>query len=75
VVSPRRLRSLLADARQIFSRRWKQGTRLEIGFYAKGTGKSQIAVQVSRLARKGDVEPVRHAWKAALTKLQTLLED
>jgi hypothetical protein len=58
-----------------FRGRWKQSTRLEIGFYAKGAGKSQIAVQVSRLPRKGDVEPVRHAWKAALAKLQNLLED
>lgn len=58
-----------------FRGRWKHSTRLEIGFYAKGTGKSQIAVQVSRLGRKADVEPVRHAWKAALAKLQTLLED
>ena len=51
---------------------WKQSTRLEIGFYAKGAGKSQIAVQVSRPARKGDVEPVRHVWKAALAKLQRI---
>jgi hypothetical protein len=57
-----------------FRGRWKQGARLEIGFYARGTGKSQIAVQVSRLANKSDVEPVRRSWKAALTRLQALLE-
>jgi len=58
-----------------FRGRWKQDARLEIGFYARGSGKSQIAVQVSRLARKGDVEPVRQAWKSALGKLQALLKE
>jgi hypothetical protein len=57
-----------------FRGRWKHGARLAIGFYARGSGKSQIAVQVSRLAKKGDVEPVRQSWKAALTRLQKLLE-
>lgn len=55
--------------------RWKQGTRVDIGFYAKGGGRSQIAVQVSRLAKKADVEPTRARWKAALTKLQHLLDE
>jgi hypothetical protein len=58
-----------------FRGRWKQGARLEIGFYARGMRRSQIAVQVSRLAKQADVEPVRRSWKAALTKLQTLLEQ
>ena len=58
-----------------FRGRWKHGARLDIGFYARGGGKSQIAVQVSHLPRKGDVEPVRQSWKAALTRLQNLLEE
>jgi hypothetical protein len=58
-----------------FRGRWRQGPRLEIGFYARGAGKSRIAVQVSRLAKKGDVETVRTAWRAALTRLEGLLED
>jgi len=58
-----------------FRGRWKQGARLEIGFYARQPGKSQIAVQVSRLAKKSDVEPVRRSWRAALARLQNLLED
>lgn len=53
---------------------WKKDSRLEIGFYAKGAGKSQIALQISRLARKGDVETERKAWKSAVTKLQEMLE-
>jgi hypothetical protein len=58
-----------------FRGRWKDTARLEIGFYARGAGKSQIAVQVSRLGKESDVEPVRRSWKVALTRLQTLLED
>jgi hypothetical protein len=58
-----------------FRGRWRHGARLEIGFYARGTRKSQIAVQVSRLAKKSEVETVRATWKAALTRLEGLLED
>jgi hypothetical protein len=58
-----------------FRGRWRQGARLEIGFYARGRGKSQISVQVSRLARKSDVEAARATWRAALSRLQGLLEE
>jgi hypothetical protein len=40
-----------------------------MGFYAKGEGKSQLAVQVSKLAKKSDVERERARWKQALEKL------
>jgi hypothetical protein len=43
--------------------KWKRDARLEVGFYAKGTGKSQIALQVNRLAAADDVEKERTAWK------------
>jgi hypothetical protein len=58
-----------------FRGRWKRGRRIDIGFYARRRGKSQIAVQVSRLASKGEVEPVRASWRAALRKLESLLEE
>jgi hypothetical protein len=54
---------------------WNENARLEIGFYAKGEDKAQIAVQVNKLAKKSDVERERKAWKAALSKLQTMLTD
>ena len=54
---------------------WKKGARLEVGFYAKGKGKAQIALQVSKLTSKADVEKERAVWKAALTKLQRMLEE
>jgi hypothetical protein len=52
---------------------WNGSARLEIGFYAKGEGKAQIAVQVNRLARKADVEVQRSAWKKALEKLAVIV--
>ena len=51
------------------------GARLEIGFYAKEGGKAQIAIQVNKLAKRTDVDRERAAWKAALVKLQKLLEE
>ena len=54
---------------------WNGTARLEIGFYAKPGGKSQIAVQVNKIAKKFGVEAERAAWKKALEKLQTQLES
>jgi hypothetical protein len=48
---------------------WNGEARLEINFYAKGAGKSQINVQVNKLKKDADVEAERAAWKAALEKL------
>jgi hypothetical protein len=53
---------------------WKKQSRLEFGFYAKGEGKAQIALAVTKLADKADVEKERAAWRAALTKLQGMLK-
>lgn len=48
--------------------------RLNVGFYAKGDDRAQIAIQVNKLESKEDVERERAAWKAALAKLQGTLE-
>ena len=53
---------------------WKKSSRVEIGFYAKGAGKAQIAMQVSKLANQAEVERERAAWKNALGKLRDLVE-
>ena len=50
------------------------GARLEVGFYEKGAGKAQVAIQVNRLAKKADVEKARAAWKKAVETLGALLE-
>ena len=52
---------------------WKKDARFEAGFYAKGAGKAQIALQLSKLASAADVEKERAAWKKALEKLHELL--
>jgi len=52
---------------------WKEGARLEFGFYAKGTDKAQITVQVNKLGSARDVARERAAWKAALAALETQL--
>ncbi len=54
---------------------WKGHARLEIGFYARSAGKAQIALQVRKLPKKTDVEIERAEWKAALAKLQGMLEE
>ncbi len=51
-----------------------KGARLEIGFYAKGEGKSQIVVQANKLAKEADVARERAAWKTALEKLTKIFE-
>ena len=53
---------------------WNGAARLEIGFYATQGGKAQIAIQLNKLAKRTDVDRERAAWKAALGKLQQLLE-
>jgi hypothetical protein len=53
---------------------WKKTARLEMGFYSKGAGKAQIAVQINKLAKQSEVAAERDVWKSALTKLKTLLE-
>lgn len=51
----------------------KDGARLEIGFYAKGDGKAQIALQVNKLANAEAVEAERALWKKAMEKLASSL--
>src|ERR1700748_267842 len=53
--------------------RWKTG-RLEIGFYAKGPGKAQIALQSNKLPNQEAVEKERALWKKAIDKLQGMVE-
>ncbi|HXL98795.1 MAG TPA: hypothetical protein VN932_02620 [Rhizomicrobium sp.] len=53
--------------------KWKKDGRLEVGFYAKGPGKAQIALQSNKLSGSEAVESERAAWKKALEKLEDLL--
>ena len=51
--------------------KWKKDGRLEIGFLARGPGKSQITVQSNKLPDAAAVEAERASWKKALEKLST----
>ena len=51
----------------------KNGARLEVGFYAKGAGKAQIALQVNKLDGPETVESERALWKEGLGRLEALL--
>jgi hypothetical protein len=53
--------------------KWKSG-RLEVGFYAKGAGKAQIALQSNKLATQDLVEKERALWKKAIDRLQAIVE-
>ena len=49
--------------------KWKSGRKLEFGFYAKGDGKAQIALEIGKLPSPVEVEQERAAWKKAMEKL------
>jgi hypothetical protein len=53
--------------------KWKVDGRLEVGFYAKGAGKAQIALQSNKLSGPAAVASERAAWKKALEKLQAVV--
>jgi hypothetical protein len=53
--------------------KWKKDRKLEFGFYAKGDGKSQIALEIGKLPTEADVEKERGAWKKAMMCLENLL--
>jgi len=53
--------------------KWKKTVKLEFGFYAKGDGKSQIALEIGKLESAEAVEKARATWKKAMEKLAGLL--
>jgi hypothetical protein len=52
--------------------KWNGSARVDFALYDKGAGKTQVTVQLMKLAGKADVETERTAWKAALEKLAAL---
>jgi hypothetical protein len=53
--------------------KWKTDRKLEFGFYAKGDGKAQIALEIGKLPSSVEVERERAAWKLAMETLGSLL--
>jgi hypothetical protein len=54
--------------------KWNGDTRLSVGFYAKGAGKTQVAVDHSKLANSKECARMKSYWFAALNRLQGILE-
>lgn len=55
--------------------KWKTDRKLEFGFYAKGEGKAQIALEIAKLPTEADVEKERAAWKKAMEKLNSICDS
>lgn len=55
--------------------KWKADRKLEFGFYAKGEGKAQIALEISKLPSADEVEKERAVWKKATEKLALMLAN
>ncbi len=53
--------------------KWKKDARVSVGFYAKGPGKTQIAIDVGKLSGPKAVETERAVWKKALENLAAIL--
>jgi hypothetical protein len=53
--------------------KWNSG-RLEVGFYTKGVGRAQIALQSNKLAGEAMVDKERALWKKAIDRLQLIVE-
>ena len=52
---------------------WNDGTSVDVGFYAKGDAKSQVAIQHSKLATKEDAEKMKAFWGERLEALAKLM--
>jgi uncharacterized protein YndB with AHSA1/START domain len=56
---------------------WGKGPKessVSVNFYAKGTGKSQVAVEHSKLPGAAEAEKSKEFWRKALEKLKRVLE-
>jgi hypothetical protein len=51
-----------------------QGCSSRVRLSPKDKGKTQIAAQISKLAKASDVERERAAWKVALAQLAAMLD-
>jgi hypothetical protein len=55
--------------------KWNGGTRLSVGFYSKGSGKTQVAVDHEKLTNSKECARMKSYWFAALNRLESLLSS
>lgn len=53
--------------------RWEDGAPIDIGFFAKGESKTQVALEHRKLATKADADRIRAFWTERLNALAALL--
>jgi hypothetical protein len=54
--------------------RWEDGSPVDIGFFARGEAKSQVALEHRKLASKADADRIRAFWSERLDALATMLK-
>jgi hypothetical protein len=53
---------------------WSDGSGVDVGFYAKGEAKSQVAIQHSKLPDAETSARLKAFWSAALDRLKAIVE-
>lgn len=54
--------------------RWEDGSPVDVGFYAKGTGKSQIVIDHRKLPSKEEADRLRAFWGQRLEALAAMMK-
>jgi hypothetical protein len=54
--------------------RWEDGSPIDVGFMAKGTSKSQVAIDHRKLASKAEADRIRAFWTERLNALAAMLK-
>src|SRR3954467_7576034 len=54
--------------------RWQDGSPVDVGFFAKGEAKSQVALEHRKLASKADADRIRTFWGERLDALAAMLK-
>jgi len=55
--------------------RWEDGSPVDVGFLAKGEGKSQVALEQRKFASKDDADRMRAFWSERLNALAAMLKE
>ena len=54
---------------------WSDGSKLDVGFYAMETSKSQVSLQQTQLSDPEAAQAAKSYWQEALASLKELLEQ
>jgi hypothetical protein len=72
---PSKFEITTASANKSIRIKWNDRERVEVMFYPKGTAKSQMTIQHRRLNAEKEVDETRDCWKAAVERLEKLLNQ